>query len=610
MATGVQAQQASKYESPRTVLRDDIRYDVRADGTYVVEEIESLRINNEIGVKSFAQISLPFSASLQELEILEAYTTTKDGKRIDVAADKIFTQQSPLSAQAPMFDDVKIKNIVFPAVEVGATIAFHLKRTQKTALFPGAFSMMEVFDKSTEFKSAQVTVVAPASLKLFVDAVDLKGGEIKSDKPNMKMWRWVIADTVAHAPEIGSVSASDYSPRITVTSFANANDAAKAYLSRAASKARVTPMVQKLADDATKGITDKRAQAKALYEWVSMNIRYVAIFLDFGGVVPHDADAIIEAKYGDCKDHVTLLEALLAAKQIKSSSVLVNASNSYWFPKVAALPGIMNHVITYVPEFDLYLDSTAQFAPFGVLPPNVIGKSALRLNEVGGQATVVLLPEAQAGFKNAIRVNTKLDISAAGEVSGQSQIASVGVFEFIARAISSSIPKGMEPQVASQVLSMTGQQGKGSYTFGDGRNLHQEFAYATNFVLSNYAQLPGPGALSVPTGLGSLTDILGTVQSAALEKRDFNKQCGGSLREETTTITLPAAMKEATLPQPLKIETDFGRYESSYVATNQIITVKRILDLKMPAVCNVEDYAKFRTFAGAIARDLRAQILY
>jgi hypothetical protein len=54
----------------------------------------------------------------------------------------------------------------------------------------------------------------------------------------------------------------------------------------------------------------------------------VAIFLGNGGYEPHDAATVLENRYGDCKDHVALLEALLKAKGIASVPVLVGSSST------------------------------------------------------------------------------------------------------------------------------------------------------------------------------------------------------------------------------------------------------------------------------------------
>jgi transglutaminase-like putative cysteine protease len=83
-------------------------------------------------------------------------------------------------------------------------------------------------------------------------------------------------------------------------------------------KTEVTPRIQALADDITPGASDRREQAHRIYDWVSEHIRDVAVFLGNGGYEPHDATSILDSGYGDCKDHVVLLQALLKAKGIES----------------------------------------------------------------------------------------------------------------------------------------------------------------------------------------------------------------------------------------------------------------------------------------------------
>ena len=124
---------------------------------------------------------------------------------------------------------------------------------------------------------------------------------------------------------------------------------------------------------------------------MSANIRYVSIVLDHGGYVPHSSDSILAARYGDCKDHVTLLEALLATKKICGSAALVQATNSYVVPKTVVI-GAFNHAITYLPDFDLFVDSTPGSLPFGILTPNEAGKQALIVDNGRGKSELRRLP--------------------------------------------------------------------------------------------------------------------------------------------------------------------------------------------------------------------------
>ena len=171
-----------------------------------------------------------------------------------------------------------------------------------------------------------------------------------------------------------ALSPWDTEPHYIISTFADYRGG-RGRLSRSwpPDKAAVTPRIQAMADEITAGTSDRREQAHRIYDWVSKHIRYVAVVLGNGGYVPHDAAKILENGYGDCKDHVVLLEALLKAKGIASVPALINSGNRYRAPE-AATPALFNHVLSYLPEFDLYADSTIGVAPFGTLPADEYGK--------------------------------------------------------------------------------------------------------------------------------------------------------------------------------------------------------------------------------------------
>ena len=606
----VPAPTARTYEGSLTVLRDEAAYDVRPDGGYTLEQFETVRVNNAQGVKQRGQVPLRYSASLQEMDVLEAYTTTHDGKRIDVESDKIIQQQAPQSADAPMFDDAKVKTVIFPAAEIGSVLTLHWRLTQKTPLFPGTFSMVKVFPRTRDARHSVVTLRAPGSLQLHIEAIGVDGGAIPSDTPESKLWRWTVPAAPPHVAEIGSVNAIDFSPRVVATTFASYDLAGKAYLERARPKAAVTPEIQRLADQITRGIADRRAQAEALYEWVSKNVRYVAIFLGFGGVVPPDADATAAARYGDCKDHVSLLEALLAAKGIKSSPVLVNLGDTYTVPKVASTPGVFNHAISYLPEFNMFADSTVGVARFGVLPVQERGKPALVTDDGSGSAKLVMLPSTDPTH-DTVQVETRLSVNGEGTIAGDSKVAQTGVFDVAARQILMSVATTMKPQFAARLLAMTGQSGTGTFVHGDPRDVSSAFQYSTRFTLPNVVQVPGPGAMAVPVGLGSLSGIYSALEHTVAPRRDFPMALVSGRREETTVLTLPESIDVSQLPKPVVIDSAVGHYESSYAQDGHTLTIRRLLELKLPSpVVGADDYQKLRALAAGVNRDLRAQIVY
>lgn len=601
---------AAAFEPDVTVLADEVIYDINADGTFTREETRHFRLETDRAVKANSQVAMRYSTSLQDLAVEDAYTTTKDGKRIDVAADKIIVQQSRESAGAPMFDDGKVKTVIFPATEIGATLTLKTRYTQRQALFPGQFSAIEYFGVDKPYQSVRLVVRAPATLKLNVDAIDMQGGLQTSTNPDTQQWQWTLANTPAHAPEPGSVALVDHSPRVAITTFPDFASVAAAYNERALPKAAVTPAIQTLADSLTQGVTDRRKQAQILYEWVTKNVRYVGVYLAFGGVVPHEASAILDAKYGDCKDHVTLLESLLAAKGIKSSPVLVNAGTGYWLPKVAAPLGVFNHAITYLPEFNLFVDSTASVARFGTLPVTEAGKLALVADDGTGRAKMVTLP-ANTPENARIDITTRVVLDDDGNLKGTGEIATSGMFDWVSRQIFASVPAGTTSTLASQMLSAGGRSGQGDFTHGDPLDFAKPFAYQTSFEQPGYVQLPGPGAMQVPRGLSGFVNITSTFTAMSVESRDFAMPLAGRQVTETTIITLPKQVKLANLPKPVSIDSPLGSYRSSYKANGRVLTVTRTLRLTPTGMTIApEQYPAFRKLGLAVLRDINAQLVY
>ncbi|WP_206366105.1 DUF3857 domain-containing transglutaminase family protein [Caballeronia sp. SBC2] len=601
---------AADYAPPVTVLSDENIYTVNGDGTSIHDQTRSIHIENDEGVRSYGQVSYRYSNEFQKFDVLDAYTTTRDGARIDVSPNAIFTRQSPVSAYAPTFDDNLVKTIVFPGVEPGATVTMRTRETQVTPLFPGQFSANASFPNDKAIKSASVTINAPSSMKLHADVVDMPGGLVAADVDGEQTWSWSIKDARARPGEAYAPSIDDRSPRLAITTFPSYEALGQAYLARAQTQMAATPDIQALANEVTTGITDRRDQADAIYQWVSRNVRYVAVFLGFGGVVPHTAQDVLKARYGDCKDHTTLLQALLAAKGIKSSTVLVNADSRYWLPSAASPLAVFNHVITYIPEFDVYVDSTAGTARFGILPLNERGKRALLTGDGDEPSRLVTLPLTHADTDKVI-VTTEIRLDSAGTARGTSTVENRGEYDWIARSIFAELRAGTEPLFAQVLLTGSGADGTGHYIHGDIRNLKDAFFFWTVFELPDYTPFPGPGAMRVPRGLGGINNISSAFDGLGSNRRRTPFLFKAGYFSEITKVNLPATMKVLSLPKPATVTSAFGTYTSSYALEGRTVTVTRTLDLTSGVpYLQPDECPALKKMVVSIKHDLAAQIVY
>ncbi|BEV70956.1 DUF3857 and transglutaminase domain-containing protein [Paludibacterium sp. THUN1379] len=598
------------YTPSYTVLKSVAVYDVKADGSYREDVTEELRVNTQAGVDVLGQYPIQFSSSLQSVQVINAYTLTPEGKKIRVGKEGILLQQSSESAGAPMFDDSKVMNVVFPALSPGARVHVQFRRLVRQPLFPGVFALQEYYSLNEDRESSDLYVHLPASMKLQVEAIGVQGGEVAPIRAGYRSWHWQAGRNAAQAPESDAISEVDYSPRVALSTLSGYEALARAYAQRADPKAAVTPYIRQLAADITRGISDPRAQAEALYRWVSNNIRYVAIYFGAGGVVPHDAETVARALYGDCKDHVTLYQALLTARGIKSSAVLINADQSWWLSRVAVPTGAFNHAINYLPQWDLFVDTTAQLAPFGTLPDTEAGKTALVMDDGSGQPRLMTLPILNPAHDRVL-VDTQFALLPDGSLKGASKIRHSGVYDFLARSALSGITPGMEAEAAGHLLANRGLQGSGTLRLDPLYALDKPFGYQSEFTLPEYVDLSGPTAVVLPSGADNVLGLSAFVDSGGTQpSRRTPTMLDNGYFQETLTLQLPPGVGVLALPRPVHMTSPLGDYRAEYLHVGQSVQVRRLLVLKdNPPVLAPERYPQLRQLVHAVARDLRAQIL-
>ena len=585
-------------------VRYHTHYDVNANGTHVETHEWALKVLSEQGISSANQSSISYSDRLQHAEILSAYTLKKDGRKIDVPPSNFQEDSSKGKGDAsPMFSDIKTKTVAFPDVAVGDTVVMSYKLTQTEATFPGNFSIMETFSKFEAYDDVEISLSAPASLDMRVYNRGVEGGEVPS-KDNRHNWTWSYRNKEIALPEAASVSPLDYGPLIVATTFKDYGAVAAAYNSRAAAKAVPTDRIKKLANEVTLNLHTPREQAKALYQWVSANIQFAGNCVGVGSVVPHDADLVLANRMGDCKDHTTLLQALLAVKGIASTPVLINSGDAYTLPEVPAVD-IFNHVISYIPSLDLYADSTARYTSFGLLPFDDSGKPVIHTANFSG-----IRYTPKSSYKDySSRTSTVLTIHPDGSADGETKVEVTGHLADSSRASMTYVQPNMEDMLIRRALAGSGYTGTGTLIKNDPKVLGPTYSYGGRYHLNDAMNLPGPGAAYIRSPFAAT--IARFVGAANEPDRTVNYQCFGGDSKEEYTINLPKGIEVLATPKDVQLKGKNETYQASYKVKGNTLTAVRELDDHTPGnVCTPKDAAEFKKFAAPVQRDLRAQLVY
>lgn len=580
-------------------------YQVNADATYSVVQEISFRLFTEVALVSSGKMPITFNSHTESAEILEAFTLKKDGRRIDVGTDGIQIQQGQLASGYGISQaDQRTLMITFPQLEVGDAVSYTYRLSQTTPTFPGQFYASTSYARNLAWDAVDVSVELPSDRQLQVDAVKLTALPTSVSNGRTR-YRWQARNLPVGTTEASSVDLFSSTPHLVVSTFANWQQFAEAYQLRAKPMAHVTPDIQQLATRLATGRSEPRAQAQALYNWVSTNIRYVATWVGSDGWVPHTAASVLANRYGDCKDHVVLLEALLAALDIASTTVMINSDKtSYSLPPVA-YPAF-NHVITYIPSLDLYLDSTAGAStPFGILPIADMDKPVIH---AASASPVHRTPTLDPSQFSALRV-TRLSMDAQGNAVGDFSITASGTAAIDLRDMQQSIGKRKEKDWVREQLDARGLEGHGSVLFdevADGsRMTMQMHVEMPNFIsFAENGTIPLSPLLAGPISFDHLRAVYQRAQ------RSLPYWCPAWTLEDRFEIRVPTGL-DLLLPKAQRLTEAGFSYESRYTFLNGLLTVVRKLSILHDALaCQPAEFAAAKIAVMRIERDQRAQVVY
>lgn len=571
------------------------RFVVQPDGSFR-QDVETVsRIDEERGIQAVAQRPLSYNRSLETLEVIEAFTQKPDGRKIKVDAAHIKEQQEPASSRAPMFQDSVNKVVIFPEVAVGDRLVLHYQRKRFAALFPDNFEDLTVpgFYPIEHFA---LTYDMPVGMSLHAQSQGFKASQERGADGRVR-YRWDYVPAPRPRIETSAVSYMDYGQYLAVSTFADFGQFAQAYQARA--EAQVSPAIGALARQLTEHAASPREKALALSDWVRKNVRYVAVYVGAGGVVPHSPQTVLDNRYGDCKDHVALLGALLQAAGIESTPALMNLGNAYAFPKVPTL-GVLNHVITYVPSLDLYLDSTDPSIASGYLPPAALDKQVL-LTVTG---TFGHTPVNQPGKAVGELVFKVAD-------NGAADLRNVSTVEGWASAFNEHAVKSMKTPdrqvLVQKVLAAYGQRGAGRFR----TRMLDSGAFETVIEghTENLVNLPGP------VGVVALSSLAGGIAQnvygfAAEKERTQGFVCISGETHERSRYEFPSAVNVLAVPKAVSIEQDDIRYSASYARDGNAVVIERRFHFDHPsAVCTPEQFKVMKPAIEAMVKDLQSQII-
>ncbi len=585
---------------------DTLDIKINPDGTAQEWRTRRIKALTQTGGKAVAKQVLAFQATLHNVRVLEAYTEKADGRRIEVARAGIVVRDA--ASNDVDAHDSRIMTIIFPDVAIGDTVVFTaLKETKRPPLARHYWQVIG----AEAFVADTVRIVAPKDLWLAVAAYgEGYAHNIVFDESTAThtLLRPAMPTADPRPNEPGATAPAESEiPHIVISTFKDYWMLGRSAWAASKSRIETTPEIAALAAEITAGIDERRAQAEAIDQWVKRNIRYVAIEIGVGGIVPHHAALVLKNRYGDCKDHATLMAALLAAKGIASELVLIRAGNVFALPEVAHT-GAFNHMIIYLPEFRLYDDPTVATAGFGVLSAGTYDHPVVRIS---AQGVWVARTPAMRVADHVSANRTRINVAADGATTGETTETTTGIFATHARnrALDILDNKGLDDG-AVEALRTNGTPGDGLFEIDQAASLADPFVVKGHFQIGKINIVP-KATYMVPVGLA----LMPRAGSAFLGTRHFGRQlpflCLSGRQTEEIELTFAEGLP---LPKPLaarKVATSVFSYASSWRLQDRTLTIRREFVAHVPSqVCAPERESEIAKAMQGVIADLKAAISF
>jgi hypothetical protein len=571
--------------------------------------------------RAWGRLQFPYDSETK-ITSIHAWTIPAQGKDYEVK-EKDMTDAGYVPLESgEIASDTRSKNVELPAADPGNVIGFELEQDWRPYIFQDIWGIQN----EIPVREARYSLQLPPSWEY--KAVWANHLDIVPTNSN-GLYSWSVSDVPpvrweAEMPPWHGVAArmvvSIFPPGATNGGFESWTQMGSWYAKLTQGRRDVTPEIHAQVVALTGSLAGPLPKMQALAKYLQKDIRYLAISLGIGGLQPHPASFVYSHHFGDCKDKVTLLSAMLADVGIDSYYLIINADRGAVDASSPPAIGNFNHAILAikipegVPDSDvpafmrhpklgrlLFFDPTDTLTPFGSLRGELQANYGMLVTADGGE--LVRLPQLAASA-GGIRRTAKLALDLQGNLSGEFVETRVGDSGAHQRNELRSVSKNEDrirpiESVVSQSLT--------SFSFVKAVVLNledtsQPFGYKYSVVANDYAKPAGNLLLVRPR-------VVGVYANGILEQKEPRKypiEMGYPAKyTDAFDITLPAGFEVDDLPPQVDVDNSFASYHSKTEVKGNVLSYTRTYEVKELTI-PVDQMEGLRKFYRIVAGDERS----
>ena len=461
---------------PIVVERYDTVYKMAADGTGSKLTTVVGKVQTEAAAKQLSIVGVAYASNSEHVEFSYVRVRHPNGTVTETPVSDALDMPAPVTQQAPFYSDLKQRQIPVRGLQPGDTIEWEAKSVRTRAEAPGQFWGAESFGEDGVFLSLTIELRVPKNI--YINVWSPKNKPTETVEEDERVFRWVSSQK---KPTVGKEADAEKErkkkevwtaeqeldakegklPSVAWSTFKSWEAVGAWYQGLESDRIVPDAAVKAKVAELTAGKTTEEEKVRAVYGYVATQIRYIGVAFGIGRYQPHHAAEVLENQYGDCKDKHTLLAAMLSALGLHPNAVLIGAGVR--FNEAVPSPGSFNHLITTVPVEgqQVWLDTTAEVAPYRALLYGLRGKKALVVADAG-VAKVETTPAALP-FPSFQKLEAVGTLDKEGTSTSRLEWTMRGDEEIAVRAAFRQVSPAQYDQMVQQISKSIGFQGTTSH---------------------------------------------------------------------------------------------------------------------------------------------------
>jgi Domain of Unknown Function with PDB structure (DUF3857) len=607
------------------LLETHIRFETNGDSRKEVHTL--VKINDLAGARQFSRLGFDYNRAFQQVEIPLVKISHANGGTSEILPTAITDAPNPAVQDFPAYHDVRVKSVRILGLQDGDTMEYRvITTTTKHPLAPD-FWLEHTFDRSGQVVEEHYELDLPRRPELEVrinpQTPATRAEPTENTNVPRTIYRWLrkSADSKSETTLVDSSRDSSGAPDISLSTFSweylsvrldemflpGSSPLAemKTYEDSSKEMGRAPEVAPEVREKALSFSNDSKTELerlRAIYDFVSTQIRTVDLPLGATGFAVHRAAEVLKHSYANAEDKYVLFAALAQALKLPWGIALTG----YCDKTAPAIPTKFRHllILVYATNKTYWLDPSLEVAPFGLIPPGpekcefLLNRGIYALNSIGHEWTEIHPMLPFAAFQ---KVNVEASLASDGTLKARLKYVTRGENELVLREAFHQTPKERWMEVAGLLALSDGFRGTiTNVTASDPMATKDPFTVEYEITQPKFVDW-SKKPVRIPALLPqiALPDAPGKVAEKIELGTPLDVQTSLTLKlPEGTTVETPAATSVAR---------DYATFASKYDGHLNTVSVSRHINFVMREI-SVDRAADYSAFLRAVQND-QAQML-